>query len=90
MNKIIRIILFILIISGVGQSYAQQGLQIASLFQKYGKQKGVTVVELSKEMLETYEMTLYKSISFKDTEKFMPEIRRCLESDKNGPKRSKK
>ena len=89
MNKIIRIILFILIISGVGQSYAQQGLQIASLFQKYRKQKGVTVVELSKEMLETYEMTLYKSISFKDTEKFMPEIRRCLESDKKRAKKIK-
>ena len=41
-----------------------KGLQIATVFQKYGKQKGVTMVELSNEMLETYQMTLYKSLVF--------------------------
>lgn len=89
MNKITRLIFIILVIIGTGHSYAQQGLQIASLFQKYGKQKGVTVVELSREMLETYEMTLYKSISFKDAEKYMPEIRRCLENDKKRARKIK-
>ena len=55
MNKVIRttwIILLLTVASGMAR--AQQGLQIASVFQKYGKQKGVTMVELSNEMLETY------------------------------------
>lgn len=69
MNKVIRttwIILLLTVASGMAR--AQQGLQIASVFQKYGKQKGVTMVELSNEMLETYQMTLYKSLVFKDVE----------------------
>ena len=45
MNKVIRttwIILLLTVASGMAR--AQQGLQIASVFQKYGKQKGVTMV----------------------------------------------
>lgn len=89
MNKPIRII-FIILLMGISTSlYAQQGLQIASVFQKYSKHKGVTMVELSNEMLETYEMTLYKSISFKNAEKAMPLILRCLEIDKKKAKKVK-
>lgn len=76
------LIALLLTIAGTGAAYAQQGLQIASVFQKYGKQKGVTMVELSKEMLDTYQMTLYKSIVFKDVEEALPTITRCLEADK--------
>ena len=70
MNKVIRttwIVLLLTVASGMVR--AQQGLQIASVFQKYGKQKGVTMVELSNEMLETYQMTLYKSLVFKDVKR---------------------
>ncbi|WP_321480750.1 DUF6108 family protein [uncultured Bacteroides sp.] len=89
MNKPIRII-FIILLMGISTSlYAQQGLQIASVFQKYSKHKGVTMVELSNEMLETYEMTLYKSISFKNAGKAMPLILRCLEIDKKKAKKVK-
>ena len=61
MNKIIRTTLIALLLTFAAHAAAQQGLQIATIFQKYGKQKGVTMVELSNEMLETYQMTLYKS-----------------------------
>ena len=90
MNKVIRttwIILLLTVASGMAR--AQQGLQIASVFQKYGKQKGVTMVELSNEMLETYQMTLYKSLVFKDASDALPTILRCLEADKKKAKKVK-
>ena len=90
MNKVIRttwIILLLTVASGMAR--AQQGLQIASVFQKYGKQKGVTMVELSNEMLETYQMTLYKSLVFKDVEEALPTILNCLDADKKKEKKVK-
>lgn len=89
MNKVIRTALIILLLTAAGIAHAQQGLQIASVFQKYGKQKGVTMVELSKEMLDTYQMTLYKSIVFKDVEEALPTITRCLEADKKKARKVK-
>lgn len=90
MNKVIRttwIILLLTVASGMAR--AQQGLQIASVFQKYGKQKGVTMVELSNEMLETYQITLYKSLVFKDVEEALPTILNCLDADKKKAKKVK-
>ncbi len=90
MNKVIRttwIILLLTVASGMAR--AQQGLQIASVFQKYGKQKGVTMVKLSNEMLETYQMTLYKSLVFKDVEEALPTILNCLDADKKKAKKVK-
>lgn len=90
MNKVIRttwIILLLTVASGMAR--AQQGLQIASVFQKYGKQKGVTMVELSNEMLGTYQMTLYKSLVFKDVEEALPTILNCLDADKKKAKKVK-
>lgn len=90
MNKVIRttwIVLLLTVASGMVR--AQQGLQIASVFQKYGKQKGVTMVELSNEMLETYQMTLYKSLVFKDVEEALPTILNCLDADKKKAKKVK-
>ena len=90
MNKVIRttwIVLLLTVASGMVR--AQQGLQIASVFQKYGKQKGVTMVELSNEMLETSQMTLYKSLVFKDVEEALPDILNCLEADKRKARKVK-
>lgn len=90
MNKVIRttwIVLLLTVASGMVR--AQQGLQIASVFQKYGKQKGVTMVELSNEMLETYQMTLYKSLVFKDVEEALPDILNYLEADKRKARKVK-
>lgn len=90
MNNVIRATLTILLLTAALTGVqAQQGLQIAAVFQKYGKQKGVTMVELSKEMLETYQMTLYKSLVFKDVEEALPIITRSLEADKKKAKKVK-
>ena len=90
MNKVIRTTLIVLLLTALPlAAKAQQGLQIATVFQKYGKQKGVTMVELSNEMLEGYQMALYKSLSFKDAEEALPTILRSLEADKKKAKKVK-
>lgn len=89
MKKFIRTLLCCLLLLFSTGMYAQKGLQIASVFQKYGKQKGVTMVELSNEMLETYQMTLYKSLVFKDVEEALPTILNCLDADKKKAKKVK-
>lgn len=89
MNKFIRTALLILLLAFATHAAAQQGLQIATVFQKYGKQKGVTMVELSKEVLDAYQMNLYKSLVFKDAGDALPTILRCLEADKKKAKKVK-
>ena len=85
MNTIIRTTLFVLLLSTVsGVIRAQDGLSCAILFQKYGKQKGVTMVELSKDMLDSYRISLYKSLVFKDVTEELPDILDCLAKDKKG------
>ncbi len=91
MKKRIRFLLLMLMLAGCFPvvCQAQSGLRIASIFDRYGKQKGVAMVELSTEMLETYGMELYKSITIKDSNRALPEIRQCLEADKKGAKKIK-
>lgn len=89
MNNFIRTALFVLLLTFAASAAAQQGLQIATVFQKYGKQKGVTMVELSKEVLDAYQMNLYKSLVFKDAGDALPTILRCLEADKKKAKKVK-
>ena len=50
---------------GVEAAETQKDLKIQDVFTRYGKKKNVTMVELSNEMLETYGMTRYKSITIK-------------------------
>ncbi|EGF58963.1 DUF6108 family protein [Bacteroides fluxus] len=61
---------------------AQDGLQIASLFNKYGERKDVTRVELNGSILKSYRMTTYKSLVFKDIGPYRQEIQQCLANDK--------
>lgn len=91
MKTKIRFLLLTLLFIGAfsGVCRAQSGLRIASIFERYGKQRGVAMVELSADMLDTYGMELYKSISIKESYKALPEIRRCLEADKHGAKKIK-
>ncbi|MDR1645435.1 MAG: hypothetical protein LBS05_06390 [Tannerellaceae bacterium] len=67
----------------------QAGLKIQEVFQRYGKKRNVTMVELSNEMLETYDMTHYKSITIKDDPEALRFVRRCLETDQQGARKIK-
>ena len=51
--------LFFLLICLPAFVHAQEGLQIADLFNKYGEQKDVTRVELNGSILKSYSMTTY-------------------------------
>ena len=61
---------------------AQEGLQIADLFNKYGEQKDVTRVELNGSILKSYRMTTYKSLVFKDVSPYRQEIQQAIAHDK--------
>lgn len=89
MSKMIRITLAFLLFLTSSHLMAQQDLQIASVFRKYSKHKGVTMVELSNELIDIYEMKLYKSISFKDAGSALPHILKCLEEDRKKAKKVK-
>ncbi len=67
----------------------QKDLKIQEVFQRYGKKKNVTMVELSNEMLETYNMTHYKSITIKDDADAVRFTRKCLETDQQGARKIK-
>lgn len=67
----------------------QKDLKIQEVFHRYGKKKNVTMVELSNEMLETYGMTRYKSITIKNDPDALAFTRRCLEADQKGARKIK-
>ena len=58
--------------------YAQKGLQIASVFQKYGNEKGATYVELSKMLSKNWDITHYQSLKLTKAEKALPDIYRKI------------
>lgn len=67
----------------------QKDLRIQEVFNRYGKNKNVTMVELSKEMLETYGMKHYKSITIKNDPSALEFTRKCLEADQQGARKIK-
>ena len=81
MKKVIWILIAWFALSAP-EVYAQSGLCISSIFRDYGNQKGVTMVELSKDMLPNYNIAFYKSITFKDVTPYLPAILQCLDDDK--------
>ncbi|EFV26359.1 hypothetical protein HMPREF1007_01503 [Bacteroides sp. 4_1_36] len=64
--------LFSLLICLPAFVHAQERLQIADLFSKYGEQKDVTRVELNGSILKSYRMTTYKSLVFKNVSPLSP------------------
>ena len=90
MKKLIRTTLCcLLLLCSTTALYAQQGLQIASIFQKYGNQKGATYVELSKTLSKEWDITHYKSLKLDKAAKALPDIYQCLEADKQNAKKIK-
>ena len=77
-----RLLSLILLLTCISLSaYAQEGLHIASLFDKYGREKNVTCVELNGSILKSYHMTAYKSLVFEKVTPYKEEILRCLKQD---------
>jgi len=68
---------------------AQNDLQISKVFDQYGERKGVVMVELTDEMLEGYDFSLFKSITIKNNPTAADFIRKCLQKDQAGAKKVK-
>ena len=60
------------------------GLRIDEVFQRFGRARNATMVELSQEMLEMYNMRLFKSISIRNSPEALKMIREALEEDRQG------
>jgi len=71
------------------QLQAQSDLQISKAFDQYGERKGVVMVELTNEMLDGYDFSLFKSITIKDNPTASEFIRKCLAKDEIGAKKVK-
>ena len=89
-SKCKYLLLVVLFIAGFGSGLkAQSDLEINRIFDKYGKQKGSVMVEMSKEMLEGYDFTFYKSIVISNNKEAGDFTRGCLQTDQNGAKKVK-
>lgn len=89
-HRTICLVLFCLLVAAPSHAMEmQKDLRIQDVFNRYGKKKNVTMVELSNEMLETYGMAHYKSITIKNDEKALQFVRQCLESDQKGARKIK-
>jgi hypothetical protein len=77
-----KIIVIVLFLSFSGFIIAQDGLESNRIFEKYGKEKGSTLVQLSSDVLsQGSKITFYKSLVFYITDEIEDEILTALEKD---------
>jgi len=69
--------------------HAQNDLQISKVFEQYGERKGVVMVELTNEMLDGYDFSLFKSLTIKDNPSAADFVRKCMLKDEVGAKKVK-
>src|SRR5690554_4337682 len=74
--------LFLMLLLCNAAAQAQENLMIESIFEKYGKQKGATMVVFSGEALKSYRLDMYRSITVEYNKTILDDIQRCLERDK--------
>lgn len=75
------ILLLLLTTSGI-TVHAQENLRINTIFEKYGKQKGATMVVSSGKELYNYKLDKYRSITVQYDKAILDDIQQCLEVDK--------
>jgi hypothetical protein len=79
----------VLLFCGNVLSLSAQRPAVFQIFEKYGKQKGVTLLEISEELMTEYHIKQFKSIIFEDGTRALSEIRQCIEQDKREAKKMK-
>lgn len=89
-NKYLKAALVAMLVWTAILAQAQDGLHIARLFDKYGKQDKVTMVELSGSSLRQYRMTKYMALIFKDVSPYLDDVLHCLKLDTSGQTVSKR
>ncbi|MDO9635190.1 MAG: DUF6108 family protein [Paludibacter sp.] len=87
--KICLVLMLLVGFAGIRSIEAQSDLEIKKVFDQYGNQKGVVMVELTGEMLEGYEFSLFKSMTIRDNPEAGDLIRSSLVKDEIGAKKVK-
>ena len=77
--KILTHILIAILVLAATPARAQEGLEIARLFEKYGSRDSVTMVEMNGSILRSYDMTMYRSLTFKNVKPYLAEIQQSLQ-----------
>ena len=82
MRYTLRLALLLLLTFSAMAIHAQEELRINTIFEKYGKQKGATMVVLSGQAVSNYRLNIYRSITVKYDKAILDDIQQSLEGDK--------
>ncbi len=75
--------------TGILSMHAQNDLEIKKVFDRYGNKKGVVMVELTGQMLDGYDFSLFKSLMIRENPEAADYIRKSLAKDETGAKKVK-
>lgn len=82
-NHLFRLLLTLLLgLLSMAGLHAQEGLKVNTIFEKYGKQEGATMVVLSGKSLHNYKLDKYKGITLTYDKKILDDLQQCIEQDK--------
>ena len=81
--------LLLLLATSATAAYAQESLRINVIFEKYGRQKGSTMVVFSGEALGNYKLDKYRSITLPYNTGTSEDIQKCLEADRKSARKIK-
>ncbi len=89
--KILKKIMLTLLFAGgsIAGMQAQSGLAIKKVFDTYGKSKDAVMVELSMDVLQGYDFSLFKSITITGNEEAAELARECLALDEKDARKVK-
>ncbi|MDX9747863.1 MAG: hypothetical protein RBT57_05125 [Paludibacter sp.] len=89
--RILKKIMLTLLFAGgsIAGMQAQSGLAIKKVFDTYGKSKDAVMVELSMDVLQGYDFSLFKSITITGNEEAAELARECLALDEKDARKVK-
>jgi len=77
-------VILILALFFICTNFSTQAQAVLSIFNKYGNDQGVTMLEASRELMKAYKIKTFKSIIFDNGARALPEIRKAIKIDKEG------
>ena len=81
--KLVTAIGIFLLLSATSKSaLSQTDPEVFGIFEKYGRRTGITLLEISEELMKDYQINHFKSIIFENGTKALPEIRESIDKDK--------
>ncbi|MDR0796670.1 MAG: DUF6108 family protein [Tannerella sp.] len=82
-------LLVVMALAVPGHAIAQKDLHIDKVFEQYGKKRGVVMVQLTGEILRTYNFSFFKSIVIKNDPGAVAFTRDCVAKDREEAKKIK-